>query len=151
MALKVLQNLKKNWLLVWKMTGIRQIFTRAIESLKIEILMGSFNPKKEKYELKIHRGVMCHENKEWCKISRGTDLSFQNYHEEFDEFWLEHLNVSQIFILMCSFWGKYILSELKKYRGVIFHESEKGYKIWRGINLPFQNWHKELYKFWPEH
>ena len=46
------------------MTGIRQIFTRAIESLKIEILMGSFNPKKEKYELKIHRGVMCHENKE---------------------------------------------------------------------------------------
>ena len=41
-----------------------QIFTRAIESLKIGILMGSFNPKQEKYELKIHRGVMCHENEE---------------------------------------------------------------------------------------
>ena len=29
----------------WKMTGIWQIFTRAIESLRIGILMGSFNPK----------------------------------------------------------------------------------------------------------
>ena len=44
--------------------GIWQIFTRAIESLKIGILMGSFNPKEKKYELKIHRGVMCHDNKE---------------------------------------------------------------------------------------
>ena len=31
-------------------------------------MMGSFNPKYEKYELKTHRGVMCHENEEWCKI-----------------------------------------------------------------------------------
>ena len=27
----------------------------------------------------------------------------------------------------------YILFELKKYRGVIFHETEEGHKIWRGI------------------
>ena len=45
-ARRVMQNLKKNWLVVWKMTwGIWQIFTRALESLKIGILMGSFNPK----------------------------------------------------------------------------------------------------------
>ena len=24
--------------------------------------------------------------------------------------------------------------ELKKYRGVIFHETEEGYKIWRGVD-----------------
>ena len=43
---RVMQNLKKNWLEVWKMTwGICQIFTRAPESLKIGTLMGSFNPK----------------------------------------------------------------------------------------------------------
>ena len=42
----VMQNLKKNWLVVWKMTWrIWQIFTRELESLKIAILMGSFNPK----------------------------------------------------------------------------------------------------------
>ena len=34
----------------------------------------------------MYRGVMCHDNEEWCKMSRGIDLSFQNCHEEFDEF-----------------------------------------------------------------
>ena len=51
--------------------------------------------------------------------------------------------------LIGSFWAKYILFELKKYRGVISHETEEGYKIWRGIDLSFQNWHKEFDKFWP--
>ena len=101
-----------NWLVVWKMTwGIWQIFTRA---LKIGILMGSFNPNLTKYELKFHRGVICHDNEELRKIWRGTDLSFQICHEEFDEFWPKPLKVSKIFILMDSFWAKYILFELKK-------------------------------------
>ena len=52
----------------------------------------------------------------------------------------------KIFLLMCSFWAKYIF-ELKKSRGGIFHETEEGYKIWRGIDLLFQNWHKEFDKF----
>ena len=26
-------------------------------------------------------------------------------------------------------------------RGIIFHETEEGFKIWRGIELLFQNWH----------
>ena len=43
---RVIQNLKKNWLVIWKMTWrIWQIFTRALESLKIGTLMGSFYPK----------------------------------------------------------------------------------------------------------
>ena len=49
------------------------------------------------------------------------------------------------------FWANYILFDLKKYRGVIFQETEEGYKIWGGIDLSFQNWHKEFRKFWPEH
>ena len=109
---RVMQNLKKNWLVVWKMIwGIWQIFTRALESLKIWTLMRSFNPKYKKYELqnsdfdeilhpnykkyelKIHRGVMYYSNEEWCKIWRGTDLLFQNWHEESNEFWLKHLKI----------------------------------------------------------
>ena len=93
---------------------------------------------------------MCHGNEEWCKIRRGIDLSFQTWHEEFDEFWPEHLKVSKTLILMCSFWEKYILFEPKKYSEVIFHETEEGYKIWRGIDSSFQNWHKKFDKFWPE-
>ena len=78
-------------------------------------------------------------------------MSFQNWHKKFDKFWPDHLKVSKIFTLMASFWAKYILFELKNYRKVIFHETKEGYKIWRGIDLSFQNWHKEFDKFWPEH
>ena len=38
--------------------------------------------------LKIYRGVFCHDNEEWCKNLKGTDLSVQNWHEGFDEFCL---------------------------------------------------------------
>ena len=41
-----MQNLKKNWLVVWKMTWrICQIFTRAPGSVKIGTFMGPFCPK----------------------------------------------------------------------------------------------------------
>ena len=104
------------------------------------------------YELKINRGViMCHYNEEWCKIWRGIDLSFQNWHGEFDQFWLEPLEVSKMFILLCSFWAEYILFELKKYRGVMFHDTEEWYKIWRGIDFSFQNWQEEFDIVWLEH
>ena len=90
-------------------------------------------------------------SEEKYKICRGIDSSFQNCRKEFDKIWPEHLEVSKIFISMGSFWAKYILLELKKYRAVIFHETEEGYKICRGINLSFQNWRKEFDKIRPEH
>ena len=61
---------------------------------------------------------------------------------------LEHSN---IFTLMCSFWAKYILFELKRYRGVIFHETEEWCKIWRKTDLWFEKWHEKFDKFSPEH
>ena len=39
------------------------------------------------HELKTRRGIMSHDNKEQSKIWGGIDLSFQNWHEKFDEFW----------------------------------------------------------------
>ena len=69
-------------------------------------------------------------------------MSFQNWHKEFDKFWPDHSNVSNIFTLIISFWAKYIFFGIKKYRGVIFHEAKEGYKIWRLIDLLFQNWQR---------
>ena len=47
-------------------------------------------------------------------------MSVQNWFEEFDEFWSEHLKISKICVLMGCLWPKYLMFELKKYRGVIF-------------------------------
>ena len=47
-----------------KMSGIWQIYTKALKSLKIGTLMGSLCPKQEMYELKVYRGVVRHDNEE---------------------------------------------------------------------------------------
>ena len=52
---------------------------------------------------------------------------------------------------MHSFWAKYILFDLKKYVGVIFHETEGGCKIWRGIDLWFEKRLEKVGKFSPDH
>ena len=89
---------------------------------------------------------MCHENEEWCKIWRGIDLSIQNWHEGFDEFWVEHLKYSKVCTLMGCFWPKYIMFELKKYRGVMFDGTEDWCKIWRKADLCFLKWPEEFGK-----
>ena len=56
---------------------------------------------------------MCHENEEWYKIWIGIDLAIQIWHEEFDEFWFEHLKNSKICTLMDCFWTKALKIALK--------------------------------------
>ena len=90
---------------------------------------------------------MCHDNEEWCKIWRGIDLSFQNWHEKFDKFWPEH---SKVCILMGSFWTKYVMFELKKYRGVMSHDTEDRYKIEGKLSSGLGN-DEEFSKVLPEH
>ena len=33
---------------------------------------------------------MRHDNEKWCNSLRGIELSVQDWHEKFDEFWPEH-------------------------------------------------------------
>ena len=139
-------NLKRNWLAISKlMRRIWRILTRALESLKT-----------------FHFNVLllCKVYIVWAnKVQRsslswhwkGIDLSFQNWHKKFDKFWPEHSRVPKFFTLMDSFWAEYIFLELKKYRGVISHDTEEWCKIWRKINLLFGKWHEEFSKFSPEH
>ena len=94
---------------------------------------------------------MCNETEEWWKIWKGIDLSLQNWHEEFDEFWPEHSKVSKIYTLMGYVWPRYIMLELKKYSGVIFHDTEQWCKVWRKTDLWFGKWYNEFGKFSPEH
>ena len=89
---------------------------------------------------------MCHGNEDWFKIWRGIDLSVQNLHEEFNEFWLQHWKISKTFTLMGCFWPKCIMFGVNKYRVVMFDGSEYGCKIWRKTDLCFQKYHEEFGK-----
>ena len=80
---------------------------------KIGALMGSFYAMKKMYEFKIHMGFMCHGNKEWRKNWKEIDLSVQNWHEGFHEFWPVHSKISKICTLMGCFWPNYMVLELK--------------------------------------
>ena len=133
--------------------GIRNLTNFDLRAQKSQTfsLMGSLWANYILFELKKYRGVIFHETEEEYKIWRGINSSFQNWHKKFDKIWPKHLKVSKIFILLGSFWAKHIFFELKKYRGIIFHETEEGCKIWRGIDSSFQNWHNEFDKIWPEH
>ena len=76
------------------------------------------------YELIIYRGLIYHDSEKRCKIGRGIDPSFQDWDEDFVEFWPEHSKISKICTLMGCLWSKYIMFELKKYRGVMFDGNE---------------------------
>ena len=94
---------------------------------------------------KKYRGIISHDPKDWCKIWRKTDLLFQKW-QEFGEIWPEHSQVSKTCTFICSYCAKYLMFDLKKYRGVIFHDTEGWYKIWRKTN-----WHEKYGKFSPGH
>ena len=99
----------------------------------------------------MYRGIMYHDNEEWCKIWRGIDLPLQNWQKELDKFWLELSKVSKTWILIVSFWTNYIMFQLKKYRGIMFHDTEEWWKIWRKADLWSGKWHEEFGKFLLEH
>ena len=52
---------------------------------------------------------------------------------------------------MGCLWPKYIMFELRKYRGVIFGGTEYWCKNWRKTDFYFQKWHEEFAKFSPDY
>ena len=39
---------------------------------------------------------MCNGTEKWWKFSRGIDLLFKNWHNEFDKLWLKHLSLKNL-------------------------------------------------------
>ena len=62
---------------------------------KLGVWWDSFFQSWKCMSLKFTGKLFCHNNEEWCKIGRGIDLSFQNWHESFDKFWPEYLKISK--------------------------------------------------------
>ena len=51
----------------------------------------------------------------------------------------EHSKVSKFCTFICLYCAKYLMFDLKKYRGVIFYDNEEWCTIWRKTDLGFGN------------
>ena len=145
-----------DWNFIWflqkehiKVQNFR-LSTAQVKFHQICTLIGSFCWKYIELQLIKYRGVKSYDAEERCKTSSKTNLLFQKW-QEFGQFWSEHSKVSKIRSLIGPFCAKYITLDLKKYRGVIFHDTEESHKIWRKTDLWFRKWHEEFGKFSLEH
>ena len=86
---------------------------------------------------------------EWCRISNRTDLPFQNWHEEFNKFWLKHSKISKIYFFNGLILTKvYNVSAKKVQRSYVWLHSRLIQSLKE--NSTSQNW-QEFGKFSPEH
>ena len=92
---KLIQNLKKNWSVVTKMTRIWWNLIRALGS-KTCTFICSYCANYLIFDLKKYGGVIFHDTEGRCKILRKTDFWFEKWHEEYGEFSPEHLKVSKL-------------------------------------------------------
>ena len=130
------------------MQNFRLSNTFHVKFHQIRILIDSFCWKYIEFQLEKCKGVMSHDTEEWCKIWRKTYFFFWKW-QEFGDICLEHSKVSKICTLTCSFCPKYIKFDLKKYRGVAFHDTEEWRKIWGKTDLWFGKCHEEFGKSSP--
>ena len=93
---------------------------------------------------------MSHDPENRSKIWRKTDLLWQKW-QEFGEIWSEHSKVSKTCTFICSYCANYLIFDLKKYGGAIFHDTEGRCKILRKTDFWFEKWHEEYGEFSPEH
>ena len=127
-----------------------RLLTAHVKFYKLCTLLDSFCWKFIKFKLKKYIGVMSHDSEGGCKISREIDLLLQK-RQEFGEFCSKHSQVSKICIFISSYCAKYLKFDLKKYRGVISHDTEEWCKIWRKTDMLFGKSNEEDGKFFPEY
>ena len=142
---RIMQNLKRNelvsskltWgILTWALKNLKNLCFNGLLLTKVYNVWAKTSNEEYLMTLKIDANLrktdFCFQqwHEEWWKIWTGIDLSAQNWHEEFNEFWPDHSKISKICILMGCFWEKHIISELKRYRGVMSGGSENWCKIW---------------------
>ena len=136
--------------LTWGLEDDKRLWAVERKVSKLGLSLGPFIQSRKYMCLKFTGEFCVIAMKNDAKLQKGINLSVQDWHEEFDEFWLEGSKISKMFTLMGCFWPKYIMFELKKHTEVMFDGTEYWCKIWRKSNLCFQKWYDEFSKFSPQ-
>ena len=96
------------------------------------------------FDLKKYKRVIFHDTEGWCKIWRKPVLWFGKWNEEYGKYSPEHLKVSKLGL----WWDPLIQNRkrmsLKSTEELCVMTMKNDAKIWRGIDLSFQNWHEEF-------
>ena len=146
---KFQEELTCHFKLTWRNWGI---LIRALESLKKFRFNGLLLSKVYFFWAKKST-----EKLSFMKLNRNTKFGeestcrFKIGRRSLTNFDLSTRKSRKILSLMGSFWAKYILFELKKDRGVIFHDVKEWCKIWSKTNLLLGKWNEQFGKFSPEH
>ena len=109
-----MQILRKNWPLVPKMNLVN-FNASSSKSENFTLWCANFVESTLCLSQK-STGELCHNTEEWCKIWRRTELHLKNDMKNLTNFdpTLESLKICT---LMGFFWSKYLIFQLKKYRG----------------------------------
>ena len=119
-----MQTLKENWYVAWKITKrIWLIFMQAVGSLKICTLIRSFCPKHIKFRWKNTQELCFLALKSDAKVKEKLALGSKNEMRTLVNFHPTPQK-SKDFTSMGYFCPNYMRFELKKYRGVIFYDTE---------------------------
>ena len=98
------KNWKKKTDLFQKWQEFVEVWLEHSKVWKIYTLNGCYCAKYLMFDLKKNRGVILHDNEEWCKIWIKTNLWFGKWHEEFCKFSRKHLKVSKLGV----WWGYFV-------------------------------------------
>ena len=142
-----MQNLKKNWLVVWKMTWvIWEIFTKSTRKIsKLGLWWDLFMESRKCMNLKFTEELYTTTMKNDTKFEKELTCRFKIDTTIWRIFiWiLECLkNVHFNGLLLTKVWAKNV-----QRRYVWWNWTEDWCKIWRKIDLCFPKWHEEFGKF----
>ena len=140
--------------MVWKMTwGIRQVLTRALESIKNWDFDGMILLSKVEivWAQNLQRSYVSWQwrmiqklKRNWLVVLRLTWGIWRILTQALES--LKTLCFNGLLLTKV-----YIMFELKKDRGVIFDDTEEWCKIWKKTDLQFEKWNEKFGKFSPEH
>ena len=141
-----MQNLKGNWLVARKMTRNLVSFhasSRKSENLHSDGFLLSkadkvSDEKLQKSYVSWHWRVMQSLMKNWLLVLKMTWIIC----------WILMRTVTNLKNFDKNFCRKYIMTEPKKGRRIMCHNTEKWCKIWGGTDLCFEKWIEEFGEFW---
>ena len=126
------------------------MFTEHSKVSKLELWWDPFLQSRKCTSLEFTKGLCVMTMKNDTKVEEELTFHFKTDMRNFTNF-DPSTRKSKKSVSIGSLWPKYILLELQKYRGVIFHGTEELCKCWRKTDVRFEKRLEKFGKFSPEH